>query len=358
MDLRDIEIETRLAQHAAFWRRGAVDAPLISRGGLARRSRLGVLCGPDWPQEGRLTPEMLSPERIARRAARVMTHDGIILGDAFALSQLSSTIPWLEAMIGCPIFYSLPNDTVWAETLADPALPLNPGVMALERNPWLAKLVEIMQAFSATCANQLPVATLHLRGASDLLGAYLGPSRMCLAAYDAPGDLGASVAVAADLIAEVIKHQNRAIAPFRGGYFSGFELWAPGATVIWSQDLATLFSPAMYRRLFLEFDRRVAALTDWPLLHVHTSEAHCYPLWAEIPGLCIEITVDPTGSTLAQLLPQIAALARDHPLMLQVQNERELALAIGMLPAQGLFVQSRRPGGRPPVASDLELLGE
>jgi hypothetical protein len=48
---------------------------------------------------------MLCPERIARRAARLMAHDGIILGDAFALSQLSSAIPWLEAMLGCPIFY-------------------------------------------------------------------------------------------------------------------------------------------------------------------------------------------------------------------------------------------------------------
>lgn len=356
MDLRDPGIPVLLGRHAAFWRHEEAAAPLLSRGSLARRSRLGVLCGPDWPAEGRLEPGMLQPERIAQRAAHLMKHDGIIQGDAFALSQLSSAIPWLEAMLGCPIFYSLPNDTVWAEAPETPIWPLR--LPNLARGPWFIKLAEILEAFAAACADRLPVATLHLRGATDLLGAYLSPSRLCLAAYDAPDELIASAAAVVDLMAEVIDQQNRALPSYRGGYFSGFELWAPGTTAIWSQDLSTLFSPAMYRRLFLEFDRQVAGLTNWPVLHVHTSEAHCFPLWAEIPGVCIEITVDPTGSTLEGLLPKIADLARTHPLILQVQDEQELALAVERLPAAGLFVQSRQPGGRPPVAADLELLGE
>ena len=355
MDLYDLASEALLSRHAAFWRREEADLPLVSRGSLARHSRLGVLCGPDWPMEGRLSPDMLWPERIAQRAARLMEGDDLVLGDAFAISQLGSAIPWLEAIVGCTIFYSLPNDTIWAKTPAEPAWPLR--VANWEHNPWLIRLVEIIQALAATCADRLPVTTLHLRGATDLLGAYLGPSRLCLAACDAPDDLVASVAAAIDLIAAVVRHQNRSVPPFRGGYFSDFGLWAPGSTVIWSQDLSVLFSPSMYRRLFLEFDRQVAALTDWPVLHVHTAEAHCFPLWAEIPSLCIEITVDPSGPNLAQLLPRIAAMMQDHSVMLQVQDDHELTLAVETLLSQGLFVQSRYAGGRPPVASDLQRFG-
>lgn len=349
-DQSNAQIENLIRQHAAFWRRAPDVPPLLAPKQLARYSRLGVFYRSDLPREGAFTPDMIRVDEIVNRTRRWLERDGIVDGALFQVAEIGHTMPWLEAILGCPIYYSFDHDTMWAETSEDHVLP--PPMPELSRNAWMLKLEELTQAFSEQCDERMPIGTLQLRGVTDLLGAWVNPAQLGLIAYDDAALLHAAVAVCAELATQVIQRQLRVARPFHGGYVNYFQVWAPGTTIVWSQDLATIFSPSMYREFFLPFDLEIAAQVAYPLLHIHTSELHCLPLWIEIPGLTLEVTVDPTGAKLENILPILRQIQEKVPLMLQVQNDGEYSHALANLSLLGLHLISRYPQGRPSVQRD------
>lgn len=344
------KVEILLQQHAAFWRRESNTLPILAPKKLARYSRLGMFYHPDLPRNGSFTPEMIRIDEIVTRTRRWLERDGIVDDTLFQVAEISHTLPWLEAILGCPIHFSFDQDTMWAETPENQPWP--PRLPDLSHNPWVLKLVELTQAFSELCGERWPVGTLQLRGATDLLGAYMNPGQLGLLAYDDPTALHVAVELCADLCIQVIAGQLKVARPFHNGYVNYFQVWAPGTTTVWSQDLSTIFSPAMYRDFFLPFDMKIAASVAYPLLHIHTSELHCIPLWSEIPGITLEVTVDPTGTALEKILPVLQHAQTRMPLMLQVQNDDEYQCAFEHLQSQGLHLISRYPLGRPSAQND------
>jgi hypothetical protein len=348
-DLTQPETAALLDRHRAFWTAGD-GSLLLSSHSIARYSRLGPFWEEGMALDGPLTPDMIRPAETARRLARWLRCEGITDGDSFRLALVDSTIPWLEAILGCPIYYSVTNDTVWAETPEEPMWP--PPLPDLDRNPWMRALEELTQAYSAECGARLPVGTPQLRGATDLLGAYLGPAQLCLAVRDAPHSVRAAVQTSTELCAEVTRRQARWIPPCKGGYFNSFEVWAPGATVVWSQDLCTLFSQHTYDEFFLPFDIAMSTSVKHPVLHLHTGSLRLFDLWRNVPGLALQIALDPVGPALTDVLAVVTGLQEGRPILFQVQSISELALAQATLKPQGLHLASRWPGGRPLPAED------
>jgi hypothetical protein len=352
--LSDPRSKELLTFHRAFWGRELTSTPLVATGIVGRYSRLGMFYHPDLPLEGYFSPDMIRVDELINRYQRWFERDGILENQVFRLASVEHTVCWLEAILGCPIRYSFVHDTMWAEESADRVWP--PPLPDVTTNPWFKKLIELSQAFDQAFHGRFPIGTLQLRGATDLLGAYLGGSQLCLLAYDDPEGLQTAVSRTTELCLQVAQAQLTAIRPVQGGYFNYFQVWAPGTTVVWSQDLSTLFSPEMYGEFFLPFDRRLAGVCQYPLLHVHTSELHCFPLWAEIEGLNLEVTVDSTGTTLAEILPLLDRLQEQKiALMVQVQNNQELELAQSALSPQGLHLATRYQPGRPSVFEDLRI---
>jgi hypothetical protein len=352
--LNDPRSKELLNSHRAFWCRELTSTPLVATEIVGRYSRLGMFYQPDLPLEGYFTPDMIRVDELNSRYQQWLEWDGILENQVFRLAGVEHTVCWLEAILGCPIRYSFSHDTMWAEEPLTIHWP--PLIPDLAKNPWFKKLIELSQAFDQTFHDRFPVGTLQLRGATDLLGAYLGGSQLCLLAYDDPEGLQTAVTRTAELCQQVVQAQLKVIRPVQDGYFNYFQVWAPGTTVVWSQDLSTLFSPEMYRDFFLPFDRSLAAVCQYPLLHVHTSEVHCFQLWAEIEGLNLEVTVDSTGTTLAEILPLLGKLQEQKiALMIQVQNNQELELAQSALSPQGLHLATRYQPGRPSVFEDVRL---
>ena len=93
-------------------------------------------------------------------------------------------VPWLEAMIGCPIMVG--QDTIWAEPSArdyDHLLELR----IEPDNRWLKRLF-VLHKELARLADQhfFPVCLPLMRGPLDLLSAIRGPAQLCLDLYDRP----------------------------------------------------------------------------------------------------------------------------------------------------------------------------
>ncbi|NIV30391.1 MAG: hypothetical protein GWN58_13115, partial [Anaerolineae bacterium] len=93
------------------------------------------------------------------------------------------TMPWVEAIIGCPIHHR--DGNIWAGHWLDTyerrdEIELRPG------NPWLERLLEFTDWLARVSDGRFPVSVSLMRGPLDLLAAIRGSERMCLDLFDYP----------------------------------------------------------------------------------------------------------------------------------------------------------------------------
>ena len=108
-NLRDV-----LLRHEAFWQCDETERPLI---GITR-----------WPyiplqafdygfsfEEGILHPEMLVVDHFLPQYEAYYETYGLLDGDLFWWATLPGAMPWLEAIVGCPVRYSEKAGSLCAE---------------------------------------------------------------------------------------------------------------------------------------------------------------------------------------------------------------------------------------------------
>ena len=69
--------------------------------------------------------------------------------------------------------------------------------------------------------------------------------------------------------------------------------------------------------------------------------------------MTLEITIDPTGKGLDEVLSDLVNLQAHMPLMVQAQNDDELQRALAHLDPRGLLLVSRYQPGRLSVSEDV-----
>jgi hypothetical protein len=297
-----------LDRHLAFWNRSAVDRPLIAR--LPPR----IWQSKPFPVAGGrflVDPTTIGPNDID--VDRLLGLDSPLpscrMGDL--LSTLGPAYPqaWMEALIGCPISASafgcvaLPATTdacAAAEAFSEGrALASVPGSVevAFAAGPvagWLSVMSGVLRrAGEAAQADGQPVEQLHLRGVIDMLAAYLGEERLCQAVYDCPAAVQALAGAFACLYCAVASWDTASRRPWHGGYVSCWGVYAPGPLLDCQIDAASLFSPAMYERLFLPYDRQVLAQYQYAVLHLHACGLrHLDGLLATPEVSALEVSLD------------------------------------------------------------------
>jgi len=166
----------------AFWQGRRVRRPLV--GALVAsyyplkaftEDRAGELVLP-----GDLTAEaVLEDFRLAawgRRAA----------GAALWVASAPLGIPWLEAVIGCPIRATC--GTAWPERPSYDWQEYDLASVPWD-NGWLAKLKELTGALVQAVGGHWPVGPGHLRGPTEAAAAMLGYEQMAYSLYDSPEEL-------------------------------------------------------------------------------------------------------------------------------------------------------------------------
>jgi len=93
--------------------------------------------------------------------------------------------PWMEAVLGCPIFSSDDGLNGWAKPIFDYSRCIKPFDLQ-SSNPWLEKLLEFAEYLVRIVRDRLPVNILIMRGITDLLSAMMGPETLGLELYDRP----------------------------------------------------------------------------------------------------------------------------------------------------------------------------
>lgn len=267
------EWPANLSRHRAFWERAGQPRPLFG-------INVGWTLGQRFPRlsstlsAGPVQPDDIDiPLFLADCDGLYAAHRG--LGDIPYVSAPFVGVPWLEAILGCPVMYS-PTGGFWAEPCAgelDSLAVTPPG-----DSPWTRKLLEIMQALVAQSRGRYPVAPTLMRGPSDLMAALRGTGQLPMDLLDAPEAAARLAGRCADTWLEIGQAQLALIPESAHGYLAGdaaLRAWTPDKLLWLQEDAMAVLSPALYREFFLPLDRRLAAAVPCVAFHLHGSA-----LWA------------------------------------------------------------------------------
>ena len=339
-------LEERLALHRAFWAREKQPRPLASfRVGdffFARHFQAALpLLEPDKP----ISPEMLivseflpDYERMFREAEE-LGQDGFWTGEPF------TGIPWMEAILGCPIragqesFTSKP----W---LASPSEALE-RVRFDPQNPWLAKCLEFTAALVAQSRGRYPVGMPIMRGPTDLLGALLGHEEVVVALKETdPQVMHQLIEGVTRVFLAVIEAQRRLTPPFYGGSSLGFyHVWAPGTAIWFQDDLSAILSSKLYGQFFLDSARLILAGHDHTAVHLHPSSFSILDELLTLENLkAVQVNKDISGPDVKEMLPVLAKIMETRGLILWGDlTVEDLELVRRNLPCRGLALNVVAP---------------
>ncbi len=362
---KDARIVEKLSRHKAFWERAEENSLLRSVGVFAPSLpiHLPQADGTTITHAELLTPDMIDPEVMVAEVERwlagkadlrLSAHGQSVasfgLGDLLPLSQSFHKIPWLEAMLGCPI--TMTEGQIWNQ-------PPPGGVEAvikqgghIEHNPWLELYREFLRQMRSRLDDRFPVtANTLLRGPSDLVAAVMGVQETCIGWIDQPELMAKLLRVCTDAHLTVIEAGYKLLAPFEGGpaeggYISGWGIWAPGPVVRMQADHSTLVSAEMYERQILPFDLEVIRACPRCIFHLHNPALHVAPVLLEVDELdVIEVVVDPYPKE--ERKPYEMAMYRRilerKPLILDVNfpSLEEADWVLAELPHRGLDLNAR-----------------
>ena len=335
--------EVPIKRHDSFWRREAVDAPLVAMmpdNELGSRLEFPLENGSWLEEDGRFTSEMLNVSRFVHSPHRLADYRPGIRGDAFPTRTPCPWIPWAEAVVGCPIFLAPGTGSMWAEP--PPSALMERPFPFVVRDEWLEKLLEFTDALVRDSGEEYLVTQTLMRGPMDMVGSLLGDERMCLAIHDDQPLLRRLLSKCTETFIQMVKAQQALIPRYCGGYCSPFGLWAPGTVVRDQIDHSVLVGPQTYEKLFLPFDEEVFGAFDYAIMHVHSSNLQILDVLLQVDSLtAIQVTLDPEpcGPSLPEVMLslqrilEVKSLLVEGPLTLQ-----EIGYIVDTLSPNGLYI--------------------
>lgn len=287
---------------------------------------------------GKIVPRLIRPEAYRDSYEWLIDRSRLKTGVCISWIAPLTGFPWMEAILGCPIFSSDDGMNVWAEPITD-------HVKYMERfdpqasNPWLEKLSEFTEYLVRMAKNRVPVNILIMRGIIDLLSAMMGAESMSLELYDHPDKVKKWANYLSELWIRVIKAQLEIIPEFHGYYWSMGLGFSQGCAVF-QEDASALLSPEMYGRIIFLSDKQIFDAFPYTIMHLHSSSLHILDFLLDAQGpSVIQIGVDP-GSSIQELIPVLSKVQQHKPLYLSLVNSstEEIQEVIDSLPARGIIL--------------------
>jgi hypothetical protein len=282
-----------LDRHIAFWARTPVDRPLIAR--LPARTWEPK----PYPVGGDRTlydPTPLGPADVD--VDRLLGLDKplpqYVTEDFYHSVGCAYPQAWMEAVAGCTILASAFGVVARPAATDVPEAARSFSTAKALESDWLRVMAAVQhRAGEAAAADSRAVQQLHLRGVIDVLAALLGEERLCQAVYDWPQEIERLAEKLTGLHIAVARKDLAARQPWHGGCISCWRVYAPGPLLDYQIDASSLFSPRMYARHFLAFDRSVLGSFPYSVLHLHACGLqHLNTLLSVAEVQAIEINLD------------------------------------------------------------------
>ncbi len=326
-----------LDAHKNFWQAQAGSHPLIGVSlspYFPLQSFRGLTKGPLMPEDVHIAPFLDQMDAEFETSQKLR-------GRAIWAAAPFSGIPWMEAILGCPIFVG--DETIWSEPLEwnwDRLHHLWPE----PDNPWLQKLLAFTAALVGRADGRYAIGLTLMRGPSDIMAALMGHERFCLELYDHPSEMKQMAWECAQIWVQVANAQLALIPRWQNGCCQPLrQVWAPGPCLETQEDAAIMLGPAVFRELLLPGIKHIASNFDYPFFHIHSGSLRACESVLEVNELAaIEVTVDVAGPTLSELLPYLAKIQKAKPLIIHgMFDAAQMVEALSRLRPEGLCLISR-----------------
>lgn len=291
-----------------------------------------------------LEPEMLDLDRLAGEALTagpLAMHD-----DAFDVAAPYSRVPWVEAILGCPIRATIQGGSMRTEAFI-PDWETWESQTSHRHDGWFDALKELTSLMAQRAHGRQALAQTLMRGPTDLAEAVLGPELMCLSLYDHPQALRRFLDEVTETFIEILEAQRKRIPQVDGGYVNSFGVWAPGSVVRTQCDASAILSPRQYQEWFLPYDEQISNAVGYATIHLHSCSLHVVePLMAVSKPQVIQVTIETDGPhvpTLEEATPifrrilEAKCLIADGPL-----TEDQVSYLQDELPQDGLYIRARQ----------------
>ena len=355
--MADARLSQILDKHRAFWKRDMTEGPLLNVLEISSASALSPLQSIEMPlangtmarESMPLKPEMIDPrlildfEEFPTRAAREGEQIRGVIDDLFIRRSPVWKMPWVEAILGCPVVFGAEAGSIWSQPYLDHPSQID-KLPSLEDNAWLEKLLEYTRVLVEESGGEYQVSQCLMRGTVDLVAALLGHYQMCASLYDHPKELRRLTEHCADVFVKVAKAQEALIPQFHGGRISSFGIWAPGTIVMTQADASAAMSARAYEEFFFLYEIEICRQFDFSALHLHSGFLHTVDvmLKTEYPT-AVQVALD-TGSTpvtVHDLIPTFQKVLDKKPLLVMgIVTSGELEELRRTLPDNGLYISA------------------
>ena len=289
--------------------------------------------------EGRpLLPEDFDVDAFVADSVQLFLDHEACGGDFIYSASAYWGIPWLEAMLGCPIYANHASGSIYAEPPSD----FNPHDLPAfaPDDPWSLLMDRMLRALAAASQGRFPLATTRMRGVADLLSALYGGDGFVLTLLDQPEAVQAVAQRVTDLFIACGRFQLDRIPSFHGGMGSFYyHAWMPQGTVWHQEDAAALLSPKLYGEFIEPFDRQIVAAFPHVVMHQHSTGFVPTSRYLEMGMSVLELHIDSGGPSAESLYDRHLAILRERPLIIWGDIPQSgLDWLFGKLPPQGLAI--------------------
>ena len=323
----------------AFWARDDVDRPLLTTWvGTYQIAEL-YEDGLGRLPEGELTPADIEYELFRSDYERLYERHSRATADTPWPAYPVMVVPWVEAIVGCPIHHRAGN--VWAEPWIDTYDRLDEVDLQLNL-AWLDRLAGFTRWLVELSGGRFPVALSLMRGPADLQAAVRGAEQSIYDLFDYPHHLDRTLKALTEAWIKVMRAQLDTIPGFAGGHsFSCQHLWARKQGGWFQDDAIAFWSPAFYRKHVRACEETLSGCADVTGIHLHPASLFTVDELVKMPNLdVIEVNVDDVGPTVQEMIPRFQQILEKKRLLIWgAFTIDDLVTIKENLPTRGLALQ-------------------
>jgi hypothetical protein len=253
-------------------------------------------------------------------------------------------IPWLEAILGCPLYANHATGSIHSEAPSDFS-----GPECIEsfdpKNPWVRLMDTYLSALAERSRGRWPIGTTRLRGVSDLLAALYGVEALVLRMLDEGEEILDASRRIADLLIRFGAFQMDRIPPFRRGVGSFYyHLWAPEGTLWIQEDATALLSPDLYARFIEPQVQRIVRSFPGTIMHQHSKGYVPTDSYLGMGMHALELHIDEGGPSAEELFDRHRAILARSPLIVWGRlTDADCRWLFTRLPPDGLAIAAALP---------------
>ena len=296
-------------------------------------------CYPDLPASRPLQPDDFPIEPFLDECERLYNEHLACPGYLFWTGTPFWGIPWIEAMLGCNIYFNKDSESISSSPISSSITSDDIPEFTLD-NLWVTKLIDFYQALATHSDGRYPIGTTRIRGLADILAAILGGEDFIMKAALHPEIIKSLLDKITPFYRHLMNTQIESIPLYLEGMGSFYYYnWTPANTRWHQEDSSMLLSPNIYSDLIEPYNKLIYQDGN-NICHFHSTGGFIpYQEILRLNPLAIEMHLDSGGPRAKELHNVHLKILETTPLIIWGEfTEKDFEWIFSNLPPEGLIL--------------------